>query len=255
MKSKCFVSDYAYFYDSIYQDKDYKKEVDFLEKIFKKFLKKKPKNILDLGCGTGNHILELSKRGYKTSGVDISPDMIKIAQEKFKKLNLRGDFYIKDIACYRPRKKFDVIISMFAVINYIIEIKALLRLFKNVYSVLKKDGLFIFEIWNAFKAQNSLLPTSFKEIELDNKNKLIREGRIKTYRLSQICRIDYVLKLYNEEKIIKHYKENHILRFYYPQEIRNYLSFSNLKLINIYPSFRFGKIKDEDFHILYVAKK
>lgn len=44
--------DYATSYDSLYQDKDYEAECDFLEGIFREF-NVPVKTILDLGCGTG----------------------------------------------------------------------------------------------------------------------------------------------------------------------------------------------------------
>jgi len=44
--------DYAEYYDLIYEDKDYEREVEFLEEIFGE---NKPKKILEIGCGTGNY--------------------------------------------------------------------------------------------------------------------------------------------------------------------------------------------------------
>ena len=73
---------YAHFYDTIYQDKNYKKECDFLEKLFKKFSRKKIQTILDLGCGTASHDILLAKRGYNVTGIDMSNEMLKIAKQK-----------------------------------------------------------------------------------------------------------------------------------------------------------------------------
>jgi len=73
---------YANYYDILYQDKDYKKECDFLEKIFEKYSKKRINSILDLGCGTGSHSLILAKRDYEVSGVDLSSQMINRARNK-----------------------------------------------------------------------------------------------------------------------------------------------------------------------------
>jgi len=35
--------------------------------------------ILDVGCGTGRHSVELAKRGYKVTGIDLSAEMLKEA--------------------------------------------------------------------------------------------------------------------------------------------------------------------------------
>jgi predicted TPR repeat methyltransferase len=57
-------------------------ECDFIEKEIKF---DKTKKILDIGCGTGRHCIELSKRGYRVTGVDLSSSQIKKAQEKAEK--------------------------------------------------------------------------------------------------------------------------------------------------------------------------
>ena len=44
--------------------------------------------ILDIGCGTGEHTLELLKKGYKVTGVDLSNEMLKIAKKKLLLNNL-----------------------------------------------------------------------------------------------------------------------------------------------------------------------
>jgi ubiquinone/menaquinone biosynthesis C-methylase UbiE len=90
MKMNINFGEYAKYYDLIYKDKDYRKEVDFIENIFK--ITYKPKSILEIGCGTGSYTKMLLKRGYEVTAVDISDDMLKIARKKcvgkFKVLNI-----------------------------------------------------------------------------------------------------------------------------------------------------------------------
>jgi len=83
-------NDYARFYDLLYQDKDYKVECDFLEKVFSKFSTRRINSILDLGCGTGSHSLPLAKKGFHLTGVDQSKTMINQAKEKALKENLKN---------------------------------------------------------------------------------------------------------------------------------------------------------------------
>lgn len=52
-------------------------EVDFIVDE----LKLQPgQSVLDLGCGTGRHSLELARRGYRCTGIDQSPDMLRMAR-------------------------------------------------------------------------------------------------------------------------------------------------------------------------------
>src|SRR4051812_45289036 len=74
---------YARFYDTMYKEKDYQAECKFIEEATAMFSStKKPKTILDLGCGTGGHALLLADKGYKVHGVDFSSEMLKQAKEK-----------------------------------------------------------------------------------------------------------------------------------------------------------------------------
>ena len=68
-------------------------ECDFIEQEaeYNKSLK-----IIDIGCGTGRHSIELTKRGYSVMGVDLSESQIARAKEKAKELNLKIDFQKHD---------------------------------------------------------------------------------------------------------------------------------------------------------------
>ena len=50
--------------------------------------------IIDIGCGTGRHSIELTKRGYDVMGIDLSESQLVRAKEKAKQLNLKIDFYL-----------------------------------------------------------------------------------------------------------------------------------------------------------------
>jgi len=72
---------YGQKYDSEHFTRGTAGECDFIEKEinFDKSLK-----ILDVGCGTGRHAIELTKRGYQVTGIDLSESQLKRAKEKAK---------------------------------------------------------------------------------------------------------------------------------------------------------------------------
>lgn len=89
--------EYAEYYDLMYKDKDYEKEVDFIEEVLRKYSKFSVKKILDAGCGTGGHAIPLAKRGYEVVGFDSLKSMIKKAREKAKAINANVRFSIADL--------------------------------------------------------------------------------------------------------------------------------------------------------------
>src|SRR5207249_3136680 len=73
---------FARYYDLIcHALVNYEGDVDYLQDVFRRY-KAKPRTILDLGCGTGNHSVPLARRGYRVSGIDRSASMIAQAKKK-----------------------------------------------------------------------------------------------------------------------------------------------------------------------------
>lgn len=139
-----------------------------LPNLIKLFQKEKVKKIVDVGCGTGQHIIELAKKGFTVVGLDNSPWMIKIANQKREKLpqavRNRVRFVLTE---YRNlsnemKEEFDAGIFMGNALPYIIPSTE--HILKGTISVLKKKSpLLVFQILNfdkVFNAKSRLL--SFK---------------------------------------------------------------------------------------------
>jgi len=219
MKADTSFKDYAKYYDLIYKDKDYEKEVDFIENIF---WKNRPKKILEVGCGTGNYTKILLKRGYEVTALDISEDMLKIAEEK--------------CAC-----KF---------VNSDI-IKAL----NNIHRHLKPNGIFIFDVWNGLAVMRLLPERRVKEAENDEV-KVIRVAVPNLRSFDHICEVNYRLLILNkEDNTFKEINEKHVVRFYFPQEIRYYLENAGFKVLKICPFLDLnGKVDETVWNVTVIAK-
>ena len=97
------------------------------------------KTVLDLGCGTGENIVLLLERGAQVIGMDISPDLIAIAQKRLNDANLTASLAVGD--AYQtglPDESVDAIFSM-ALIHHL-DIK-LVR--DEMWRVLRKGGVII----------------------------------------------------------------------------------------------------------------
>lgn len=67
--------------------------------------------VLDIGCGTGTLSLVLAELGHTVTGVDLSPDMLAIAQAKAKTAQQSITFKVVDAAFPQfAAKQFDVIV-------------------------------------------------------------------------------------------------------------------------------------------------
>ncbi len=111
---------FARHYDQIYEGiVDYEGDVDFLEKVFRRF-RLKPIAILDLGCGTGNHDLPLARRGYDVTGVDRSRAMLVRAREKAVAAGVRVRFVRADMRSFDLGRTFGAAVCMFGAFGYLL---------------------------------------------------------------------------------------------------------------------------------------
>jgi predicted TPR repeat methyltransferase len=128
---------YAEYYDLLYQDKCYKQEVDYVSGLLEDNGVKSGA-ILELGSGTGKHAEEFAKIGFNMHGVDLSPVMVKKANQR-KKDNFISQlqFEIGDVRSYRDDKKFDAVISLFHVMSYQIKNEDIVAMFETAAHHLK----------------------------------------------------------------------------------------------------------------------
>lgn len=100
----------------------------------------KGKHLLDFGCGTGIYAKLLTQKGAKVSGFDISSEMLAMAKKENPSLNLKlGSGYKIPF-----KEKFDIVQASLVLDH----IKDWDKVLKEVYRVLKKDGIFVFSIGN-----------------------------------------------------------------------------------------------------------
>jgi 2-polyprenyl-3-methyl-5-hydroxy-6-metoxy-1,4-benzoquinol methylase len=110
-------NEYAQFYDHFNLDKNYQAESFYIDSLIKKF-SHNALNILDVGCGTGKHATELAKLKYDVVGIDISKEMIEIANKRERESKLKLKFIYDLEQNYTASKEFDVIVSLFHVMSY-----------------------------------------------------------------------------------------------------------------------------------------
>ena len=121
-------------------------ECDFIERElqYDKSLK-----IIDIGCGTGRHSIEFSKRGYDITGIDLSETQLEKAREKAKMHNLKIDFLQHDARNLPFENHFDVAIMLCEGGFPLMETGEMnYEILKNVTITLKSSAKLIFKTLN-----------------------------------------------------------------------------------------------------------
>ncbi|HNC01036.1 MAG TPA: class I SAM-dependent methyltransferase, partial [Leptospiraceae bacterium] len=131
-----------YYYEIEKPGRRFNEEVSFLDEIYRKH---KVQTVLDIGCGTGEHVSALQGLGYKIIGTDSSKAMIEQAIKRFPQCK----FEVGDLQTYKKEKFFDGIYCIFGTINYLLTNQEIESSLDNIRKSLKPLGLLVLEVWNA----------------------------------------------------------------------------------------------------------
>ena len=242
---------YAENYDKESFTKGTVDEVNFIEKEIEY---DKSKSILDIGCGTGRHAIELAKRGYTVTGIDLSESQLKRAKEKALKAGVDITFLQRDARDFSFEEPFDLVVMICEGAFPLMETDEMnFMILKNAEKVLKNGGKFIFTTLNALFPLFHSVKDFINEHSKDVASKSIENTfNLMTFRdHSTFTTID---DSGNEKKL----KCDE--RYYTPSEITWLLKSLNFKKIGIFGCDtgdfdRRNKLTTNHFEMLVVAEK
>jgi len=134
------------------------------------------RSILDVGCGTGQLARYFLDHQYRVTGIDLSANMLRHAEENARQYVEAGlaRFILADASAFKLDARFGLVVSTFDALNHLESEASLRSCFKCVYDVLVSGGYFIFDL-------NTRLGLSrWKEVDLninDGDTKLLIKGR------------------------------------------------------------------------------
>jgi 2-polyprenyl-3-methyl-5-hydroxy-6-metoxy-1,4-benzoquinol methylase len=121
-------------------------EVDFIEN---ELAFDKSATVLDIGCGTGRHAIELARRGYSVTAVDLSASQLDRARVKAAAANINVQFVQADARSLDYNSEFDAAIMVCEGAFPLMETDEMnFDILKNAFCALKKRGTFIFTTLN-----------------------------------------------------------------------------------------------------------
>lgn len=217
-------------------------EIDFNKKI----------KIIDIGCGTGRHSIELSKRGYSVTGIDLSDSLLDKARKKAEQIGLNVDFFNHDARNLPFKKQFDLAIMMCEGGFPLMETDEMnYEILRNVTESLKENSKFIFTTLNGlFPLFNSINDFHATNVIEGNATYNSHHFDLMTFR-------DYnITKVIDDNGVEKELECNE--RYYVPSEISWLLKSLGFKKIEIFGAklgaFSRNDILDaRDFEMLVIA--
>ena len=208
---------YAKFYDSLYGEKSYAEECAYVVSLFDDA---EIQFLLDFGCGTGRFTEQFAARGFCVDGVDLSAKMIEIAQERLLSesslATLEISYETADVRAFTPKKRYDLVYSLFHVINYMTSDDDLREFFSSAGKALRKDGLLIFDFWYGPGVEADF-PAERKKVVEWNGESLIRTAKPRLIPEENLVLVEYQIEIAQEV-----FSEFHKMRYLFDADIDSF---------------------------------
>ncbi|MED3835135.1 class I SAM-dependent DNA methyltransferase [Peribacillus frigoritolerans] len=143
---------FAYVYDELMKDAPYEKWLMILTAKLEQY-GIGGRKVLDLACGTGEMTVELAQHGFEVTGVDLSDEMLLVANEKAVKLGLSIPLFQQNMAELEGLGQFDCVTIFCDSLNYLRDEEDIVKTFSRVHEHLKDGGLFMFDIHSLYKIE------------------------------------------------------------------------------------------------------
>jgi len=243
---------YAESYDSEGFAQGAQGECDFIES---EIGHDKSLNILDVGCGTGRHAIELAKRGYRVTGIDLSENLLQKAREKANAASVEVEFERHDARNLPFNNQFDAAIMICEGAFPLMETDEMnFEILKSVARALKPNGKFI------FTTLNGLFPV-FNSIDQFHDEGPATEGNAsyKSEHFDIMTFRDHNITTFTDDDGVEHQLVCNE-RYYLPCEITwllKSLGFSKIEIFGckLGAFSRQDKLTIKDFEMLVVGEK
>jgi ubiquinone/menaquinone biosynthesis C-methylase UbiE len=212
--------------------------------------------ILELACGSGRITIPLAQAGYRITGLDYSPEMLKMLSNKsahLKNLTILNS----DMVNFQLEDQFKLIFISYSSFQQLLKEKDQIACLKNIHRHLRKDGILAMDIgrkicegeditqfkhlYTAFYPEDDSTVSMFTSYKTDRK-RMIRYWTDKYFK-------------YNKNGQKETYINQIALRECDGNCMQALFRLTGFKIIEVYGSFQKDPLKEESNNAIYVAKK
>ncbi|MFZ5644376.1 MAG: class I SAM-dependent DNA methyltransferase [Bacillota bacterium] len=235
-------------YDRLVSGVDFDGWIDYVESLAGRY-GYSPGSVLDLACGTGNTLIPFARKGYRSVGVDLSPEMIAVAREKSSVKGLNIEYHVGDMRYFCPDSPVDLVTCFHDGLNYITDPEDIEKIFINASSYINSDGMLIFDL-NAIKwiGSSDKQPVVIDEEDITIIYNTFIDNTETLWSVDVTCFV-------REGDLYRKFSETHRERGYTEEEIEKALNRAGFNLLSVYDGFTFDPPHPKSRRHFYVARK
>ena len=236
-------------------------ELDFLEFAFRNHAAYQVRDVLDVACGNGRHVVGLAHRGYQCTGQDYTPERVQIAKNLAKREGVSAKLLQGDATRLEYENEFDAVLALY-ILFLLPDDDDVLKCLQQINHALKPGGILICNIGNPFYEGKD----SFS-LNTIHQGLVVQKIRIKGMRYTGINQVQDFEPLrgiawWQETSIIETSDGVHILRdrerlrlFTY-WDILHYLQAAGFKETKCYTDWKIKPLKKPKAEkLIFVSRK
>lgn len=244
-------TNFAYVYDIMMGAVPYDEWAEYVKMLLEKEDIRSGSRIVELGCGTGAFTLQMCNLGYKMTGIDLSPDMLSVARDKFEKTDFADTvFSEQDMQEFTLPEKVDALVCVCDSINYIMDKEGLEKVFRCAEQSLKSNGVFIVDLKTKHFYENVLayntMAENFPTCSYIWDNYYHEEERVNEYMLTLFVQ---------DGKFFRRFIENHFQKAYETDEMIQAARRSGFTNISVYDAFTTDKPDKNSERVYFVFRR
>lgn len=202
---------FAAIYDVLMQDVDYASWAEYIASFINSGAR-----IAECACGTGELTVRLAAKGLTVTGLDISQDMLRVAQEKSRKLGLNIPFVCQDMRQLALHHPVDAVVCACDGVNYLTCLRDVQAFFSSAYALLKPGGRLLFDVSSRYKLENTLACNTFAEDDGKQayiwKNNYDDESRLVEMQLSFFVQNGALYERFTETHVQRAHSQSELTR-------------------------------------------
>ncbi|WP_034550735.1 class I SAM-dependent DNA methyltransferase [Carnobacterium funditum] len=239
---------FAQVYDAIMDDSLYERWGHFVDQQ----LNNNGQKLLELACGTGALAVTLKKRGYNVTGLDLSPNMLSLANERALSAGVRLPLIEGNMLDLSEAGEFEAVTCFSDSICYMPNENAVLDVFKEVSKILSSDGTFLFDVHSTYQ-MDEIFPGYMYNDQSEEISFLWQ-----SYSGEERYSIEHDLTFFVYDKGINLYErfdETHKERTYPLEAYCDMLGKAGFTSIEVYSDFGDSEVKKESVRWFFACTK
>lgn len=215
-------------------------EIDRLEALL---ALRPPLRIVDLPCGQGRHAIELARRGYDVTGVDLSPFLLKVADERARADGVRVRWLAGDMRQPIAGERFDVVLNLFTSLGYFADEADDRKVVDAAAAMLVPGGRFLLEVINGER-----LMARFEEREWFTVGQAAVVERRSLDRTARRMIVERTVTTPNDTEV-----NLHAIRLYDGRDVRAILRSAGFGRVDLYGDWSGEPLTSESLRVLAVG--